>query len=98
MSENKPLTIKELIEAIRADNPAPADRGNDPIVGDVVSFDYHGKARQGVVEIVYDNAALLLRHTDNASRYRDENDRPKAKSRYSADKMIDLEIIDRHTS
>lgn len=91
-------TIKELIADVRSENPAPANRGDDPIAGDIVTFDYHGKSREGVVLEVFSNAALLLRHTDNASRYRDENDRPKAKSRYSADKMSNLDIIDRHTS
>jgi len=91
-------TIKQLIADLRSDNPVPATRGDDPIVGDVVSFDYHGKSRQGVVLEVFANAALLLRHTDNASRYRDENDRPKPISRYSTGKMTDLEVIDRHTS
>ena len=91
-------TIKQLIADLRADNPAPATRSDDPIVGDVVSFDYHGKSREGVVMEVFANAALLIRHTDNASRYRDENDRPKPISRYSADKMSDLDIIDRHAS
>ena len=42
-------TIKQLIADLRADNPAPATRSDDPIVGDVVSFDYHGKSREGVV-------------------------------------------------
>ncbi len=90
-------TIKELIAELRESNPAPANRGNDPIVGDVVSLDYHGSPRQGVVAKVFGDD-LLLRHTDNASKYRDENDRPKAFSRYNTDKTSNLVIIDRHTS
>ena len=94
-------TIKELIEDVRAANPAPTGRPKygplKPIVGDVLSLYYHGSYRQGVVTKTFGDD-LLLRHTDNASRYRDENDRPKAFSRYNADKSDKFTMIDSHTN
>ena len=95
-------TIADIIAEIRAENPAPANRGKEPIVGDQITFRYSGKDRKGVIAEIFANGTWKIRHTDGANKYRDENDRPKPWSCYKPElaENVDYEHpeTDYHTS